>query len=130
MLLPARSGSCAWAQWEAGPRGVPAAVMPEHRRFTVTVVRLSGEGHAFEVHSHRSLRHFLEYVAEEMRVPDGFRFLMGDTLLDPDGVSEAWLAEQREFEPRLLPQHVRRVELRHWDIYDDVTLTLVPTQQS
>ena len=66
MLLRARSGSCAWAQWEAGPRGVPVAVMPKSR-FTVTVVRLSGEERAFEVHSHWSLRHFLEYVAAEMR---------------------------------------------------------------
>ena len=98
------------------------------RRFTVTVVRLSCEGRAFEVHSRWSLRHFLEYVAAEMRVPVGFRFLMGDTVLDPDRVGEAWLAEQREFEPRLLPQDVRRVELRHWGIYDNVTLALVATQ--
>jgi hypothetical protein len=98
------------------------------RRFTVTVVRLSGEGRAFEVHSHWSLRHFLEYVAAEMRVPVGFRFLMGDTVLDPDRVGEAWLAEQREFEPGLLHQDVRRVELRHWGIYDNVTLALVATQ--
>ena len=113
------------AQWEAGPRGAPMSVT---RRFTVTVVRLSGEGRAFEVHSRWSLRHFLEYVAAEMRVPVGFRFLMGDTVLDPDRVGEAWLAEQREFEPGLLHQDVRRVELRHWGIYDNVTLALVATQ--
>ena len=99
------------------------------RRFTVTVVRLSGEGRAFEVHSQRSLRHFLEYVAAAMRVPVGFRFLMGDTVLDPDRVGEAWLAEQRKLEPRFLPEDVRRVELRHWGIRDDVTLTLVAMQQ-
>ena len=72
----------------------------------------------------------MDYVAVEMGMMGGFKLVLGDTVLDPDSVSEAWL---RQKHCRIGPHDafdVRRVELRHWGIFGDVTLTLVATQHS
>jgi hypothetical protein len=94
--------------------------MSGRSRFTVTVVRLSGESRMFEnVAAHWALRGFKDFVAIEMGVTGQCALVWDDTELDPERIGAAWSALHG------VAPTFRRVELRHYGIYNDVTLTLV-----
>ena len=93
------------------------------RRFVITVRMLSGSGSGvdFDVHSNMSACGFYTWVAEKMNWPEGtFRLL--------DQCDELSSTKHRAtHDPEGFPYHLplRRVELRHWGIRNDITLTLV-----
>ena len=100
------------------------------RRFEITVVRISGESRTFNVHSHYSVRTFLQWVREDMNVPMGrwIRLVGDDEVIDPVRVGvtrppfiERWPLDDYYVQSQRAP----RVELRHYGIYDSCTLTLV-----
>ena len=99
----------------------------------ITVVRLSGESNAFfPVMKHHSMLGFLEWVREEM-VPTGtkFKLLLGEMEIDPVHVEtvrpphiQHWPQDNGHFDPRRMSGYPK-VEVRHYGIWEDTTLTLV-----
>jgi hypothetical protein len=106
--------------------------MPRWRHpVRITVVRLSGESNTFfPVMRHHSMRGFLEWVRVEM-VPTGrqFKLLLGGMEIDPCRVGivrpphiQHWPEDDGYFDQRRL---FPKVEVRHYGIWEDTTLTLV-----
>ena len=94
------------------------------------MARLSGESHAFfPVMRHHSMRGFLDWVRAEM-VPDGRRFklLLGEMEIDlvlvetvrPPHI-EHWPGDGSGWDFQWYP----KVQMRHYGIARDTTLTLV-----
>ena len=97
--------------------------MVPSRSFVITVRMLSGSGNGvdFHVHSNWSTHGFYQLVAEKMHLSEGSFWLLDQCdILDPS-------KPRGEYDPAgdryLFP--LRRVELRHWNIRNDITLTLV-----
>ena len=102
------------------------------RRFEITVVRISGESRTFNVHSHYSVRTFLQWVREDMNVPMGrwIRLVGDDEVIDPVhvGLPRPPFIERWPLDDYYVPgQRAPRVELRRYGIYDSCTLNLVVT---
>ena len=99
----------------------------------ITVARLSGESNTFfPVMKHHSMLGFLEWVREEM-VPTGrkFKLLLGEMDIDPVHVEtvrpphiQDWPQHNGHFETRRMSGYPK-VEMRHYGIREDTTLTLV-----
>jgi hypothetical protein len=89
--------------------------MSPRRYFRVRVVRLSGEGTDFEVHSHMCLMTFMQRVCNDMMLGANWKLVYQNHVLDHNNVGPSWDGRH----------YIRRVELRHWDIYDECTLTVV-----
>jgi hypothetical protein len=75
------------------------------------------------VAAHWSLQGFTDFVAIEMGVTGQCALAWDDTVLEPERIGDAWSALHG-----VAPKS-RRVELRHYGIYGDVTLTLVAKQR-
>ena len=95
---------------------------PSHR-FVITVRMLSGSdnGVDFHVHPNWSTFGFYHWVAEKMNLPEGSFWLLDQC----DKLSPT--KHRATHDPDGFPYHfpLRRVELRHWNIRNDITLTLV-----
>ena len=102
--------------------------MSPRRYFRVRVVRLSGEGTDFEVHSHMSLMAFMEMVCNDMMLGANWKLVYQNHVLDHNNVGPSCdpdVIGPMSSVNRCFAFRVRRVELRHWDIYDECTLTVV-----
>ena len=97
--------------------------MAPSRRFVITVRMLSGSGNGVDLHVHSnwSTHGFYQLVVEKMHLSEGSFWLLDQCdILSPT-------KPRGEHDPAGFPYHLplRRVELRHWNIRNDITLTLV-----